>query len=70
MKIKKVMVSEETLTRTALFLLMVVSLSVTYYVAYRSEYVYHSGNPFLNGLTFLMTLLSIFFTFLWCISLL
>jgi len=67
---KKVRTSEETIFSIITFILMVAVLSATYYVAYYSEHVYHNDNPFLNGLSFLMTLLSMFFAFLWCISLL
>ena len=66
----KIKVSEETLTRTALFVLMIVVLSLTYYAAYCSEYVYHNDNPLLNGLSYIMFLASTFFVVLWCISLL
>ena len=68
--IKKIRVSEETLTRVVLFVLMIVVTSLTYYAAYCSEYVYHNDNPFLNGLSFVMFLLSTFFVVLWCMSLL
>ena len=68
MKVKRI--SEETLTRVVLFLVMVAVVSATYYVAYYSEYICHNANPLFNGLTYVMFLISMFFVVLWCMSLL
>jgi len=68
--IKKIRVSSETLTRVVLFIVMVAVVSVTYYAAYCSEYVYHNDNPLFNGLSYVMFLVSMFFVVLWCMSLL
>jgi|GEM_PF-6631058 len=68
MKVKRI--SEETLTRIVLFLIMVAVVSATYYVGYYSEYIFHNDNPIFNGLTYVMFLISTFFVVLWCMSLL
>jgi len=70
MKIKKIRVSEETLFRTITFILMVAVLSATYYAAYVSEYVFHNSNPLLNGLSVMLSFVSITFTLIFCTSLL
>jgi len=57
MKVKRI--SEETLTRVVLFLVMVAVVSATYYVAYYSEYICHNNNPLLNEMTMPKTFSSV-----------
>jgi len=70
MNIKKIRVSEETLFKTITFILMVAVLSATYYAVYCNEYVFHNSNPLLNGLSVILSFVSMAFTLIFCTSLL
>jgi len=65
----KVKVSEETMFRFVTFGLMVAVTSATYYYLYSLQNQ-HCNNPFLNGLSMILSFTSMTYVLIWCISLL